>query len=388
MANDSITMHICFIGQYPLKNQTAGGVGTFTQTLAKALVGRGIQVTVLALHHGVEELAEDQDGVQVYWINQQKWPLANFVRNSWILQKNLKKVHQRQPISVVESQEAGFAFLQPLPGVPFVIRLHGGHYFFSKTLGKSFRAFTGWQERQSFKKATAYIGVSHFVLNETAKYIPINTSKAVVIPNPIDCKRFYAANPKNAKKGALVFAGRLVEKKGIRQLIEALPLVLEKHPNIRLLVYGGDTTIDHGTSFKTMLENQMPATIRPVVQFMGEVKNEGLPALLEEAEICVYPSHMEAMPIAWLEVMAMGKPFIAGRPGPGPEVIDDGEDGLLCDPYSPADIAQKIIWMLEHPIEAEQMGLKSRQKILRLYEINQIVLQNIDFFRKVSGTVE
>lgn len=377
-------MHICFIGQYPLKNQTAGGVGTFTQTLANALIERGFKVTILALHHGVPEIFEDQDGVKIWWINQQQWPAFNFIRNSWLLQKKLRQVHRQNPISVIESQEAGFAFLKPLAGVPFIIRLHGGHYFFSKTLGKRFSAFTGWQERQSFKKARAYIGVSKFVLAQTAKFIQFDLQKAVVIPNPIDCERFYPADAQKLMPGTLVFAGRLVEKKGIRQLIEALPLVLEKHPNIRLLVYGGDTSIDHGSSFKTMLENQMPESVRAVVSFKGEIKNEALPALLEQAEICVYPSHLEAMPIAWLEVMAMGKAFIAGRPGPGPEVIDDGVDGLLCDPFSPTDIAKKINWMLDNPSEANQMGLKAREKILENYEISQITQQNIDFFSGIE----
>jgi glycosyltransferase involved in cell wall biosynthesis len=377
-------MHICFTGQYPLNNLSAGGVGTFTQTLAEALVKQGIRVTVIASYPGIDETDEVQNGVHIYWLNQNKWSFANFIRNAYKINQYIKSIHLKDPIDIVETQENGLAFIDRLPGAKYLIRLHGGHYFFSRTLGKPFSRLKGSLEKRSFPKSDACIAVSRFVLEETAKYIDIDYNKAVVIPNPVDITRFHSPKIEKAISHRIFFTGRLVEKKGIRQLIAAMPIVLKQYPHASLDIIGGDTIIDYGSSFKEILIRTIPPSIQDSIAFKGEIKNEDLPAMMETAEICVYPSHMEAMPIAWLEVMAMGKPFVASNIGPAKELINDGEDALLCDPHSPNDIAEKIMWMFEHKEKALEMGRKARAKVLQHYALDIVCKKNIDFFEKLS----
>ena len=121
------------------------------------------------------------------------------------------------------------------------------------------------------------------------------------------------------------FTGTVCEKKGIRQLVQAMPRILETVPHARLLVAGRDT-IDPETrdSFTKRLRGLLPPRIAARVEFLGHVENDRLPELIARAEVCAYPSHMEAMPVAWLEGLASSKAVLASRTGPGPEVIEDG----------------------------------------------------------------
>jgi glycosyltransferase involved in cell wall biosynthesis len=128
------------------------------------------------------------------------------------------------------------------------------------------------------------------------------------------------------------------------------------------------------------------ASIKDSIVFKGEIKNEDLPRAMETAEVCAYPSHMEAMPIAWLEVMAMGKPFVASNTGPAHELIDDSVDALLCNPHSSGDIADKIIWMLDHKEEALEMGRNARAKVLEHYTLAKVCDRNIEFFSKLIAS--
>ena len=376
-------MHICFIGEFPAAHTPFGGVGTFIANIGAALVRQGCTVSVIATSK--QQVAPEQyQGINVYWINLAALRKPVFIFKSNAINALVSAVHAKQPIDVLEAPEAGFAFVKKVPGIKYVIRLHGGHYFFSNTIKQHFSRWIGWQEKRSFGKADACIGVSHFVLDKTSEFIRIDKHRSTVLYNPIDIGRFYAADPAKVVPGRLLFAGSLVEKKGIRQLIQAMPLLANEFPELHLEIYGRDTVTPDGQSFKAMLEALTDPAVKGRIHFKGVASNTGMPAHIEKAAICVYPSHMEAMPVAWLEVMAMAKPFIAGNPGPGKEVIEDGVDGLLCDPFDPADIAEKIKYMLQHPQAAAAMGERARRKILANYELENLAAQNLSFFRQLT----
>ena len=377
-------MHICFIGQYPYKGTTAGGVGSFTQTLGRALVTQNVQVTVIALYPNIQAFQEEDEGVRIYWVNQQQWRAFNFLHNSYTIASLIRKIHRDSPIDIIESQEAGFAFLPKTKGIQYVIRMHGGHAFFSRVLGKKYRKFLAWQEQKSFQKADAIIAVSRYVLDETKRHLQVPENiPTQVICNPIDTLQFSPDENGHALPYQIAFAGRIVEKKGIRQLIDAVKLLLPDFPQLVLKVYGGDTTIDYGVSFQNLITAIMTTPELNAVDFEGEIPRNELPARLATADICVYPSHLEAMPIAWLEAMSMGKALIAGSPGPGPEVIDDGVNGLLCNPFDANDIADKIRYLFTHPEQKNAMAEQARKTVGEKYALPNIVQQNISFYQQL-----
>src|SRR5206468_802636 len=110
------------------------------------------------------------------------------------------------------------------------------------------------------------------------------------------------------QEGLILFVGTVCEKKGVRQLVQAMPRVVQAAPHARLCVVGRDWKDPHtGESYTEGLRRQVPPGLEGQIEFKGPVENASLPDLMARASVCVYPSHMEALPVAWLEGLAMGK---------------------------------------------------------------------------------
>src|SRR6185369_7315927 len=139
-------------------------------------------------------------------------------------------------------------------------------------------------------------------------------------------------------------------------------------PQANLRVAGRDwrdpTT---GRSFTERLRASLPPDIAPRVVFDGPVEHAELPSLLAKAQVCVYPSHMESQGIVVIEGMAMGKAVVASRTGPGPELIDDGIAGLLCDPYDPHSIATQVIRALNDADLRLRLGEQGRRRAVEQF---------------------
>lgn len=378
-------MHICFISsEYPKSGYPHGGVGTFIQILARNLVKNGVKVSVVGLNYTDESECVDDLGVKVHRLKPKTLKPFTWYFTFSSINSEIKKIHQKEKIDVVESTELGLAFIEKLPGISYVIRMNGGHHFFAESENRGINFWKGFQEKRSFKNADVVFGVSQYVVNHTLKYLDFADKKGPVIFNPANLSNFYEADPRKIVPGRLFFAGTVCEKKGIRQLIQAIPQIRERFPEVHLLVAGRDWQFPDGSSYISFLKNEViTKEIEPYVTFLGPVANTKLPGLIEEAELCIYPSHMEAMPLAWIEVLSMGKAFLASKLGPGPEVVQDGVTGRLCDPLAPEDIAQKTIEMLSDKESALKMGQEGRKDVLKRFDINVLLEQNIDFYSKL-----
>lgn len=375
-------MHICFItSEYPKVGFPHGGVGTFIQILARNLVKNNVKVSVVGLNYTNEFECVDDFGVTVYRLKPKVLRPITWLLNYNSINSEIKKIHLNEKIDVVESTELGLAFIQKISGISYVIRMNGGHHFFAESEKRKINFWKGFQEKRSFRKADVVIGVSQYVMNHTLKYIDFNGKKGPIIFNPANLSNFYEANPSLIVPGRLFFAGTVCEKKGIRQLIQAIPQIRLKFPEAHLVIAGRDWYFPDGSSYISFLKREViTKDIESCVTFLGAVDNNRLPELIEQAELCIYPSHMEAMPLAWIEVLSMGKPFLASKLGPGPEVVKDGVTGRLCDPLSPKDIAQKTVEMLADKEASRKMGLEGRRDVLKRFDINVLLQQNIDFY--------
>jgi glycosyltransferase involved in cell wall biosynthesis len=185
----------------------------------------------------------------------------------------------------------------------------------------------------------------------------------------------------------IVFAGGLREKKGVRQLVQALPKVVKDSHRAHLRIYGADTQ-DRATgqSFLELLKDEIEPTVRSKVEFCGAVPHRELPVINASASVLVYPSWMETQGIVVIEGMASACPVIASQTGPGPELIQDGYDGLLCDPYSPDSIAEKITLLLGNPALRSQLSANARAKAEKQFSVAVLFEKNLAFYRKCLET--
>jgi len=377
-------MHICFLtNEFPKEGFPHGGIGSFVKTIATALVKKGIDVSIIGINYTQNDETEIVEGVKVYRLKKSTVKGLSWYFNSKAINKKIKQIHEHHSISIVESSELGLAFISKIREIKYVIRLHGGHHFFTLFENRPRENKKVWLENRSFKKADYLVAVSEYVCQITLRELNIEKRKVSIIYNPVDTSKFMQVDYSKAKPNSILIVGSVCEKKGVRQLIEALIIVKTKIPDVSLKIVGRDWFFPDGSSYIDYLSNYIVDEIKDAITIVGAIPNTEIPRYIEQSEICVNPSHMEAMPLAWLEVLSMGKQFIGSEIGPGFEIVTNKVTGLLCNPHNSKDIADKIIWMLTHKEESITMGLTARKDILKRFDVAILVQKNIKFYNEI-----
>lgn len=220
--------------------------------------------------------------------------------------------------------------------------------------------------------ATVSVAVKRFAMY----YQSIPDEKLTPIYNGIDTQTFKRI-PSNDLKTQLNISpqdkiigttGRLSEEKGQRYIIQAMPLILERFPNTKFLLVG------HGPLLKNLMELTKKLNVTDSVIMTGY--REDIQELLSIMDIYILPSFSEGLPNSLLEAMACSLPSIGTNVSGIPELIDDGVSGFLIGPADERAIAEKVIYLFDHPDEMKQMGLAARQKIEDQFDI-RVVSQNL-----------
>jgi glycosyltransferase involved in cell wall biosynthesis len=169
-------------------------------------------------------------------------------------------------------------------------------------------------------------------------------------------------------------------KKGIEQLIDAANELLPRRTGARLVVVGGDNMRAMQGRYLERLRERVAPELRGRTEFVGRLPREQVRDWMRHASVCVFPSHMETFGIAPAEAMAVGCPVIYTRLGPGPELIEDGVNGLLCDPHNPREIARMIERVLTEPELGARIGKAGREKILGFCDTQHWLERNARFY--------
>jgi len=377
-------MHILFLcDEYP--PDPHGGVGSYTQTLATALVGRDHQVTVVGLYPRDRAGLCSDRGVKVIRVPKSGIARTGFLVNGARIRHAIRELNEHTPVDVIEGPNSALALLSSRIRIPKVMRFHGGHRFFAYSVGRCPQRWRAWLESRSVRVADHLCAVSRYNAALNRRLLGLANRPIEVIPNPVDTRRFAPGPPSSVERGHLLFLGTLSEKKGVRQLLQAAQIVLKRVPHAALHLHGRDW-IDPRTrrSMRCELEASLAHEERCRVHFHPAVDHSEVPRILERAELCVAPSLMEAHPIAWLEMMAAGKALVASTTGPGPEVIEDGVSGLLCNPYDVTALADAILRIMQSEALARQLGACARMRAEALYSVDRIAPLNEAYFRQCA----
>jgi glycosyltransferase involved in cell wall biosynthesis len=166
----------------------------------------------------------------------------------------------------------------------------------------------------------------------------------------------------------ILYVGSLGRRKGVHYLLEALPGIAGRVPQVKLLLIGDGR-----------LRGELEAMVRGSkmadrVKFLGEVPHHQIAECLALSDVFVFPSLSEAMPRAVFEAMSMAVPVVATRVGGIPEVVEDGVTGILVDPGDSEQIVASVTRLFENPDLAHALGQRARALILQEYT-NEIWLE-------------
>ncbi len=376
-------MHICFISnEYPL--WASGGVGSFLQTFCRALLKHGHRASIVGIGKSQKREELNDDGVNIYRLPVSKLPVAKFIGNTNSINREIKRIHTEHKVDIVESAELEMLFIKKLSSIRYVIRLHGGHHFFAESENRDINWWKGFKEKQSFKKADAFIAVSEYVKVHTAKYLSYNNKPIEIISSPIDTNLFSPIHEVKIETNNITFVGTVCEKKGVRQLILAIGKLRSNFPDLQLHIYGKDWLFKDGSSYVKKLKTEYKSIVDNCVTFHGVVPFSDVSKKYAKAAICVFPSHMETQGLVAQEAMAMGKPVVFSELGPGPETIESYKTGLLCNPHNVDDVVEKITWYLKNQSEAESIGKAARAFVIQKFNLSTILDNNISFYNSIK----
>jgi L-malate glycosyltransferase len=224
--------------------------------------------------------------------------------------------------------------------------------------------------------------------------------KIVVIRNGVDTSRFGGHSDGTALRHEfdiplhvplVVMLARLNPTKGIDCFFEAAAKIRERHPDAHFLVVGecytrnaeGKIVVDD--AYRLELRNRvMSLGLADRVHFTGLRKD--VPQVLAAASVSVLPSISEGISNTLLESMAAGVPVVATRVGGTPEVIRDGEHGLLTPPGDPQAIADAILTILGDPALAARLGANGRQRMVQEFSFEAVVRCTEELYRELLAS--
>ena len=230
-----------------------------------------------------------------------------------------------------------------------------------------------------FERLDGRIAVSEVARDSVARHFP---GEYRIIPNGVDVHRFHPEGPRLAPYAQgrwrnLLFVGRFDPRKGLKTLLRALPLVVARVPEARLLVVGGGP-------LEPFYRSQVPNEVENRVLFLGFLPPEDLSKAYRTAEVFVSPATTgESFGIVLLEAMASGVPIVASDIPGYRQVMENGREGLFARPDDPEDLARKIVYLLQHPEEARRMGQTGRQKAVERYAWEVVARQVEAYYYEV-----
>ncbi len=210
--------------------------------------------------------------------------------------------------------------------------------------------------------------------------------KIFLIRQVFEPSRKMAPSKTSTPQKFIFFAGWLDPRKGLHVLIEAMPEIIRKVPDARLVI-SELSGID--TYKRKILERIKELNLKKYITFYGRLPKEEFNSLLAQAKVVVVPEQWENMsPVIIIESMAFGKAIVASRIGGIPEFIKDGQNGFLAKRNDPADFAQKIVWVLQNPDGAANLGSQAARDIMGICGKDKILNNLLKSYTNISNGQE
>ena len=161
--------------------------------------------------------------------------------------------------------------------------------------------------------------------------------------------------------------------------------LIQLNPKAKLVLVGQDVPdiISGNASTWTMMQSLFSEQALCNVSYLGSVPYTEIQKYIHQASVCVFPSFAEALPVSWIEAMAMQKAVVASNIGWATEVIDDGIDGFLVNPKNHAEYASKINILLSDLNLRQEFGISAQQKVIQKFSISVVAQQSLNFYKSL-----
>jgi len=386
-------MRICML-TWEFPPRIVGGIARHCLGLSKALAKLGHEVYVITLEFPGTPLFEDVDGVKVHRVlielGHPNFIIWTFIFNHF-MEKKVAELSRSVKFDIIHihdwlTAEAGVSSKHFL-NKSLVSTVHSTEVGRSQGLHNPDSFLIDGIEWWMTYEAKRVIVCSNSVKWELESHFNLPHDKVTVIPNGVEIsnfnlninreevKRRYGIKP---NERIVLFIGRLVPQKGVDTLIKAVPLIIQRHRDAKILIAGD------GWSRTYLEELAKSMGLGDHVRFLGFISDWELADLMVAADVLVVPSVYEPFGIVALEGMAAGTPVVATNIGGLSEIIEHDKTGVLVYPRNPESIAWGVNRVLSDRKYADWLVRNARKKVLEAYSWEEIAKRTVEVYESAS----
>ncbi|WP_433833643.1 glycosyltransferase family 4 protein [Flavobacterium anhuiense] len=379
-------LHVAYIvSHYPHKAfGHDGGIGTSVFTLVEKLRKSNVQVSVF-VYGQKEEFVIEEENATIYSLSNNKGKYFNFYWNRKKIEKFINKTIVEKKIDIIEAPDwTGITAFMHFE-IPLIIRFHGSDAYFCHLDNRKQKRKNFWFEKLAINGAKAFIAPTKFAGEVSKNLFNITGKEIKTIHYGLDLQNFENETPEIFEKDLILYAGTLIRKKGVVELPEIFKKVRQDFPNAKLVLIGGDApdlkTKSKSTweVMKTLFSNDDLKN----VNYLGKIPYSEIQNHMKKANVCVFPTFAETLGMVTIESMAMQKAVVNSNIGWSQELIVDKEDGFLVHPSDHDLYAERIKEILANNLLAEKIGKSARKHVEEKFDIDKLVLENINFYQNI-----
>lgn len=235
----------------------------------------------------------------------------------------------------------------------------------------SFKGFNLARYKREVPKVDGLFVIST-ALRDYFASLGVNKTKIEIVNMTVDCNRFAGLIKQPAEKYVAYCGTASNNKDGVDELIKAFSIVHQTHPEVKLYIIGKTPDKDDVSGNLKLIKD---LGLQDVIVFTGIVSYSNMPQMLKNATILALdrPDSLQAkcgFPTKLGEYLLTENPVVVTKVGDIPLFLKDGESALLAEERQPEEFASKLIWVLEHPSEAAEIGKKGAK--IALSEFNYL----------------
>lgn len=389
---------------FPDEHTIDSGIANHNLLLAQSLAAKGNKVIVVhvRLRHKDEpdnfskHTLADNITVLTYKVKvpaiinklfKHKWAIIDFVlkiKSMRVTSQILNRIIEQYSIEVIETTSyfslCYFTLYKKLKA-PVAVRVSTT---FSQIMNEHY-PFKSRVMDVIAKMEITFIKRSRYILThapshaqELERLYNIDANRFEIIPHGINLP-LIADDTSAGEVIKILYTGRLEYRKGTDVLLAAIPLVLQKAPNVVFQLIGSDTGNDYQNRFK----NDNPEAVLQKVVFSGKVDHDTLSQAYQSCDIFVAPSRYESFGLIFIEAMSYGKPVIGCNVGGVPEIITDNYNGLFAEADDAQSLADKIITLVDDAALRKQLGLNARQTVEDKFTGDKLAVNSLAYYNSI-----
>ena len=367
--------------EYPPR--IVGGISMVVHDLSKRLIKDGHEVTVVTYRDGDVPYYENDNGVDVYRVDNYIIQPNNFT--DWVLQLNFNMItkateiiNKKGKFDVIHAHDWLVAYsaksLKQSFDIPMIATIHATEAGRNSGIHDEIQRYINDTEWMLTYEATEVIVNSNFMKCELQRLFGLPFEKIDVIPNGIsqtiydnvvkdyDFRRKFASD--NEK--IILFTGRLVYEKGIQNLIAAMPKVLNGYHDSKLVICG------KGGMINELKEQVKFLGIENKVYFTGQLNRKDICKMYKCADVAVFPSTYEPFGVVAIEAMSAEIPVVVSDIGGLNEIVEHGINGMKSYTGNANSLADSILSLLLNKQFCSNIVKNAKRKVKEVYNWQKI----------------